>query len=247
MPDWWCYPERCQNGHGLRAWPDNGVLVAVRLCPAVAASGGGARGIWRCTARRRRAAGRYGTGHIMHPEARLGVTVARLYPARWCMGFRRSSGYGVACYVLISPGLRDFRRCEFECRNIDPLNRCDSASQVSLTFACEDIPVVDELGCWESHLKSEFSCVGASPLLHAPDRVVVIWVARAEANERVGRAAVRWALILPYVQPYLWSTYHLAIFLELPPLVRCIRDNDALPILEIPHGDPSLPPRCSFS
>ena len=43
-PDWWCYPERCANGH---EWGPGLITVSWSLCdcaPAVAASGGGAPG-----------------------------------------------------------------------------------------------------------------------------------------------------------------------------------------------------------
>jgi hypothetical protein len=39
-PGWWCYPERCSNGH---EWGSDLVIVAWRLCdcpPAVASLGG---------------------------------------------------------------------------------------------------------------------------------------------------------------------------------------------------------------
>ncbi len=63
-PDWWCYPERCQNGH---EWAPGLITVSWVLCdcpPAqTARERAGARpGIWRCSATRRRAAGRCGTG-----------------------------------------------------------------------------------------------------------------------------------------------------------------------------------------
>ena len=41
-PDWWCYPERCQNGH---EWGPGLITVSWVLCDcpaAQAASGGGA-------------------------------------------------------------------------------------------------------------------------------------------------------------------------------------------------------------
>jgi len=43
-PDWWCYPEHCQNGH---EWGPGLIIVSWSLCdcaPAVATSGGGASG-----------------------------------------------------------------------------------------------------------------------------------------------------------------------------------------------------------
>jgi hypothetical protein len=43
-PDWWCYPERCQNGH---EWGPGLITVSWVLCDcpaAQAASGGGAAG-----------------------------------------------------------------------------------------------------------------------------------------------------------------------------------------------------------
>src|SRR5215472_13589877 len=43
-PAWWCYPERCANGH---EWGPGLITVSWSLCdcgPAVAASGGGAPG-----------------------------------------------------------------------------------------------------------------------------------------------------------------------------------------------------------
>jgi hypothetical protein len=43
-PDWWCYPERCANGH---EWGPGLIVVSFSLCdcgPAVAASGGGVSG-----------------------------------------------------------------------------------------------------------------------------------------------------------------------------------------------------------
>jgi hypothetical protein len=64
-PDWWCYPQRCQNGH---EWGPGLITVSWVLCdcpPAQAAReqvGGARRGIWRCSATRRLAAGRCGTG-----------------------------------------------------------------------------------------------------------------------------------------------------------------------------------------
>lgn len=39
LPEWWCYPTRCQNGH---EWAPGRVIVSWMLCdcpPAVAASG----------------------------------------------------------------------------------------------------------------------------------------------------------------------------------------------------------------
>jgi hypothetical protein len=49
-PDWWCYPERCQNGH---EWGPGLITVSWVLCdcpPAQAARGraGARRGTWRC-------------------------------------------------------------------------------------------------------------------------------------------------------------------------------------------------------
>jgi hypothetical protein len=43
-PDWWCYPQRCSNGH---EWGPGLIVVSWSPCdcpPAVAASGGGAAG-----------------------------------------------------------------------------------------------------------------------------------------------------------------------------------------------------------
>jgi len=67
-PAWWCYPERCQNGH---EWGPGLITVSWVLCdcPAARAASGVVRpGIWRCSATRRRAAGRCGTGPGTSPE-----------------------------------------------------------------------------------------------------------------------------------------------------------------------------------
>jgi hypothetical protein len=91
-----------------------------------------------------------------------------------------------------------FPRHDFEFRNILARRHLDLATQVSLPYVCEDIPVVIEVGRRESHVQLELLSVGIWPRSNLPD---LVCLARAKINDRQRRAAAWWPPILPYVQP----------------------------------------------
>ena len=80
--DWWCCPERCQNGH---EWGPGLITVSWMLCdcpPDQAAReqvGAARRGTWPCSVTLRPAAGRCSTG----PGASSGVNRRSAWRNRW--------------------------------------------------------------------------------------------------------------------------------------------------------------------